>query len=188
VTARSQPAASLRLIKRVAVKNQSLPSLGSVQQRTGRPPPVGKRLTLRYIRRMASSSKPKLLSSGNPQIPKGEGDKPVKAYIKAMPGCKKDVGEQLDAIVERVFPEVTKAVKWNTPLYGNDGGWFFSMYCFKKYIKLSFMRGTSLKPEPPVSSKMDGIRYYHIYEDAPWDEKQVTDWIRQASRIPGEKF
>ena len=42
----------------------------------------------------ASSGAPKLLSGGNPQIPKGEGDAPVQAYIAAMPGWKRAIGER----------------------------------------------------------------------------------------------
>ncbi len=108
------------------------------------------------------SDLPKLLSSGNPHIPKGEGDGPVQAYIAAMPGWKHDVGRRLDAIVEREFPDVVKAVKWNTPLYGNAGGWFFAMYCFKKYLQLTFPTGTSLDPMPPKESKVEGTRYFAI--------------------------
>lgn len=137
---------------------------------------------------MSDANQPRLLSSGNPQIPKGEGDAPVQAYIAAMPGWKSGVGRRLDAIVERVFPGVKKAVKWNTPLYGKDDGWFFAMYCYKKYIQLTFMRGTSLTPVPPGTSKMEGTRYFSIHEDDDLDEAQITDWLRQAITLPGKAF
>ena len=64
------------------------------------------------------AAKPKLLSGGNPQIPKGDGDAPVQAYIAAMPGWKCEVGRYLDALIERSVPDVRKAVRWNTPFYG----------------------------------------------------------------------
>lgn len=134
---------------------------------------------------MSKSAEPKLLSSGNPQIPKGDGDKPVQAYISAMPGWKHDIGRRIDAIVERAFPEVTKAVRWNTPLYGKSDGWIFSLYCYKRYVQLTFMRGTSLSPVPPTSSKTEGTRYLNIHEDDDLDEDQIEEWIRQASRLPG---
>jgi hypothetical protein len=127
-----------------------------------------------------------LLSGGNPQIPKGDGDAPVQAYIAAMPGWKRDAGRQLDALIVRTVPEVRKAVKWNSPFYGVEGqGWFLSFHCFTKYIKVTFFRGTSLRPLPPVESKDPHARYFHIHEGEQIDEKLVTGWIRQASRLPG---
>src|SRR6516162_7237612 len=109
----------------------------------------------------ASAAKPvKLLSGGNPQIAKADGDAPVQAYIAAMPGWKRDVGRRLDAIIERTVPAVHKAVKWNTPFYGIKGqGWFLGFHCITKYIKVAFFRGTSLHPLPPVESKIKGTRY-----------------------------
>ena len=131
---------------------------------------------------------PTLLSGGNPQIPKGEGDTPVQAYIAAMPGWKQGVGQRLDHLVGRVVPGVRKAVKWNTPFYGAPGGdgWFLAFHCFTRYVKVTFFRGTSLHPVPPVASKQPGVRYLHIHEDAAWDEALVAGWIGQASRLPGE--
>ena len=137
---------------------------------------------------MSDKTQPRLLSSGNPQIPKGEGDAPVQAYIAAMPGWKSEIGRRLDEIVVRVFPGVKKAVKWNTPLYGKEDGWFFAMYCYKKYVQLTFMRGTSLDPMPPGSSKMEGTRYFSIHEDDDLDEAQIADWLRQAIALPGKAF
>jgi hypothetical protein len=136
---------------------------------------------------MANESPPRLLSGGNPQIPKGEGDAPVQAYIAAMPGWKSDIGRRLDALIERTVPGVHKAVKWNSPLYGIEGqGWFLSMHCFTKYVKVTFFRGLSLDPVPPGPSKSQDTRYLDIREDEPFDEAQFADWVRQASRLPGE--
>lgn len=136
-----------------------------------------------------TSEKPVLLSGGNPQIAKGYGDGPIKAYIAAMPGWKSDVGRRLDALIEKTVPSVTKAVKWNSPFYGIEGeGWFLSYHCFAKYIKLTFFRGTSLDPVPPVASKTAETRYFHIHEDENLDEARLAGWIRQASELPGERM
>jgi hypothetical protein len=135
------------------------------------------------------TSEPVLLSSGNPQIAKGYGNEPVQAYIAAMPGWKSEVGKKLDTLVENTLPDIKKAVKWNSPLYGMDGEtWFLGIHCFSKYIKLAFFRGKLLDPMPPVSSKTKEARYLHIAEDGKFDEAQFVDWIRQASGMPGEKM
>lgn len=129
---------------------------------------------------------PVLLSGGNPQIPKGDGDAPVKAYIAAMPGWKSALGRRLDAIIEREVPDVHKAVKWNSPFYGVEKGhWFLSYHCFTKYVKVTFFRGTSLDPTPPGTSRHPQVRYLDIRE-GEFDEAQFADWVRQASRLPGE--
>ena len=56
-----------------------------------------------------------LLSDGNPQIAKADGDAPVQAYIAAMPGWKSDLGRRLDDLIVRTVPDVRKAVRWNSP-------------------------------------------------------------------------
>jgi len=138
-------------------------------------------------RKIASKdAKPKLLAGGNPQIPKGDGDEPVQAYIEAMPGWNQDVGRRLDALIERTVPEVTKGVRWNSPFYGIEGqGWFLSYHCYTKYVKVTFFKGTSLDPIPPVESKHEEERYFHIHEDDELDEALVSSWIKQASKLPG---
>ena len=131
---------------------------------------------------------PRLLSGGNPQIAKGQGDAPVQAYIAAMPGWKSALGRRLDALITEAVPGVSKAVKWNTPFYGNDGdGWFVAFHCFTNYVKVTFFRGTSLDPVPPGASKQPEVRYLDIREGA-FDEAQFADWIRQASKLPGERL
>lgn len=138
---------------------------------------------------VAAAAKPTLLSGGNPQIAKGYGDAPVEAYIAAMPGWKSDVGRRLDALITAVVPDVRKAVKWNSPLYGVEGqGWFLGVHVFTKYIKVAFFRGASLRPVPPVESKQKDVRYFHICEDNPVDEDQFTTWVKQASELPGERM
>lgn len=135
------------------------------------------------------SDKPVLLSGGNPQIAKGDGDGPIQAYIAAMPGWKSDVGRRLDALVEKTVPGVAKAVKWNSPFYGREGdGWFLSYHCFAKYIKLTFFRGAALDPIPPVASKTTETRYFHIHEGEALDEALLSGWIRQAAALPGERL
>ncbi|HVJ02103.1 MAG TPA: DUF1801 domain-containing protein [Sphingomonas sp.] len=139
---------------------------------------------------MVESSKPPvLLSGGNPQIPKGYGEAPVQAYIAAMPGWKHDVGRRIDAIVSRAVPEVRKAVKWNSPFYGmEDDCWFLSFHCFDRYVKVAFFRGARLDPAPPVESKSGDTRYFHIHEGDEIDEARFADWVKQASRLPGERM
>jgi hypothetical protein len=138
----------------------------------------------------ASEAKPvKLLSGGNPQIAKADGDTPVQAYIAAMPGWKRDLGKRLDALIVRNVPNVRKAVKWNTPFYGVEGqGWFLGFHCITKYVKVAFFRGTSLRPLPPVESKQKEVRYFHIHEDDQIDEAQFAGWVKQASQLPGERM
>ncbi|MDB5455749.1 MAG: hypothetical protein JWP92_1334 [Caulobacter sp.] len=134
------------------------------------------------------AANPALLSGGNPQIAKGDGDAPVQAYIAAMPGWKSDVGRRLDALIAGAVPGVRKAVKWNSPFYGVEGqGWFLSFHCFTKSIKVAFFHGASLRPLPPGESKQKNVRYLDIHEDDPLDDVQLADWVKQASQWPGER-
>jgi hypothetical protein len=134
-------------------------------------------------------TKPALLAGGNPQIAKAYGDAPVRAYIAAMPGWKRDVGRRLDALIVRTVPGVHKAVKWNSPFYGIEGqGWFLNFHCFTKYVKVAFFRGTSLRPVPPGESKHKEVRYFDIHEDDQLDEAQLVAWVKQASQLPGERM
>ena len=154
---------------------------------------MAKRTTTHTTRKPAKQSagakvspKPKLLSGGNPQIAKADGDAPVQAYIAAMPGWKSHAGRRLDAIITRAVPEVKKAVRWNSPLYGVGGrGWFVGIHCFAKYIKVAFFNGASLAPPPPVESKDKKARYFHIHEGDELDEAQLAHWMKQASKLDG---
>ena len=138
----------------------------------------------------AGGPKPvKLLTGGNPQIAKADGDAPVQAYIAAMPGWKRDIGKRLDALIVRNVPKVRKAVKWNSPLYGIEGqGWFVGLHVFTHYVKVAFFRGTSLRPVPPGASKSKDTRYLDIHEGDPLDEAQLAAWVKQASQLPGERM
>ncbi len=131
-------------------------------------------------------AKPALLAGGNPQIAKADGDAPVRAYIAAMPGWKRDVGRRLDALIVRNVPNVRKAVRWNSPFYGIEGqGWFLNFHCFTKYVKVAFFNGASLRPVPPGESKHKDVRYLDIFEDDQLDEAQLAGWVKQASQLPG---
>ena len=136
---------------------------------------------------MAADKEPVLISGGNPQIFKADGDALVQAYIAAMPEWKRDIGRQLDSLVVATIPEVQKAVRWNTPFYGIDGnGWFLSFHCFTNYIKITFLNGSSLEPLPPEASKVPTVRYLHVSEVQPLDEDQFIKWVKQARALPGD--
>lgn len=131
--------------------------------------------------------RPKLLSGGNPQIAKADGDAPVQAYIAAMPGWKRDLGVRLDALITRTVPDVRKAVKWNSPFYGVDAqGWFVSFHVFTRYVKVTFFEGLSLDPVPPGGTERSkDARWIDIHENDVLDEDQLEAWVKQAAAIPG---
>ena len=133
------------------------------------------------------AAKPVLLSGGNPQIAKADGDAPVQAYIAAMPGWTREVGTRVDAIVTRTVPGVRKAVKWNSPFYGMEGGgWFLSFHVFTRYVKLTFFNGASLRPLPPGGTpRSKESRWIDIHEDDAIDEAQLATWVKQAAALPG---
>jgi hypothetical protein len=183
---------SAKVAKKVTSKRTTKaakPRKAATKPSAGKPKKTAAKKTPLRAGASRASTKPKLLSGGNPQIPKGYGDEPVQAYIAATPGWKSEVGRRLDALIERTVPGVIKAVKWNSPFYGvKDNGWFLSYHCFAKYIKVAFFRGASLRPVPPVESKHKEVRYLHIHEDEPIDKAQLADWVKQASQLPGEQM
>jgi hypothetical protein len=126
-----------------------------------------------------------VLSGGNPRIAKADGDAPVQAYIAEMPGWKRDLGKRLDALIVRNVPNVRKAVKWNSPLYGIEGqGWFLALHTFTHYVKVAFFRGRSLRPVPPGASKGKDTRYLDLHE-GELDEARMARWVKQAAALPG---
>ena len=132
-----------------------------------------------------AGNKPVLLSGGNPQIAKADGDAPVQAYIAAMPGWKRDLGRRLDDLIVHNVPGVRKAVRWNSPWYGIEGeGWFASYHVFTRYVKVTFLKGTLLRPIPPGSGKDRDSRWVDVHE-GELDETQMAAWVRQAAAIPG---
>ncbi len=143
------------------------------------------------LSKKATTKAPVLLSGGNPQIAKADGDAPVQAYIAAMPEWKGDIGRRLDALIGRAVPGVQKAVRWNSPFYGIEGrGWFLSLHCYTKFVRVSFLNGTSLEPLPPKDSKLPNVRYLDIPEDEEIEgarfTSQFTSWVKQASNLPGD--
>ena len=139
-------------------------------------------------RRAEQQDGPRLLSGGNPQQAKGDGDAVVQQWIAAMPGWKQDVGRQLDQLIVSAVPGVRKAIRWNTPFYGIEGnGWFMAFHCLTKYVKVAMFQGTSLTPVPPVSSKQPSVRYVYLTETEAIDWQQLAVWVVQASRLPGER-
>lgn len=158
-----------KAIKRLA-KADAKPKTGAADKRTT----------------AARAKKPALLSGGNPQIAKGEGEAPVQAYIRAMPGWKRDVGRWLDELVSTHVPNVQKAVKWNSPFYGIPGkGWFLSFHVFARYVKVTFFRGALLRPAPPGESKLKEVRYVDIHENDRPDAARMAAWVKAAARLPG---
>ena len=142
---------------------------------------------------MTEPAATKLLSGGNPQIAKGDGDAPVQAYLDAVPDWKNALCREIDRLVVAAVPDVRKAVKWNSPFYGAaDGdGWFLSFHCMTKYVKVAFFRGASLEPLPPGTSKQADVRYLDIGEnwrEDGFDAGQFSDWVRQAAGLPGVKM
>jgi hypothetical protein len=159
----------------MGVKKKSKRAAGSAKPSTARTKGTAR----------SKATKVVLLSGGNPQIAKGEGDAPVQAYIAALPGWKRDIGRRLDALIVRIVPDARKAVKWNSPFYGVQGqGWFLSFHVFTRYVKVTFFRGTSLRPVPPGASKHKDVRYVDIYDDG-LDETQMARWVKQAAALPG---
>ncbi|MEI2454874.1 DUF1801 domain-containing protein [Lysobacter firmicutimachus] len=189
-----KPAAKPARAGQIAARKSATKKTSAKQARTGKPTarmvsakPAGPARTA--AARSVAAKAPVLLSGGNPQIAKGEGDAPVQAYIAAMPDWKRAMGQRPDALIVEAVPNVHKAVKWNSPLYGIRGqGWFLSFHCFDRYIKLAFFRGASLRPMPPEPSKTAHTRYLHVYENESFDEAQFVAWAKQASRLPGERM
>jgi len=156
----------------------------ATRTKKAQPRPASSAKTKRVVG--SRTKKVKLLSGGNPQIAKGDGDAPVQAYIAAMPEWKRDVGRRLDALITRTVPGVQKAVKWNSPFYGIDGrGWFVAFHVFTRYVKVTFFRGTSLRSLPPGESRDANVRYVDLHENDPVDDERMASWIRQAAALPG---
>ncbi len=160
---------------------------GSAQRSIGKA--AGRKLKQAASKRVRNSAqKPVvLLSGGNPQIAKGEGDASVQAWIAAAPGWKCACARRLDELIERSVPGVKKAVKWNSPFYGVEGqGWFLALHIFTRYVKVLFFRGVALKPPPPGATAKSGeARWLDIHEAEVLDDAQLEKWVRQAAAIPG---
>jgi hypothetical protein len=198
VASKRMPRKSAKIAKRVAAKtakpqrSTAKLSAGKATHATAKKAaghPAASRTSASKNKPRAAAAKPTLLAGGNPRIAKADGDAPVQAYIAAMPGWKSDVGRRLDALIAGTVPGVRKAVKWNSPFYGVEGqGWFLGIHCFTTYVKVAFFRGASLRPLPPGGSKRQDTRYLDIHEDDQLDEARFAAWVKQASRLPGERM
>ena len=145
---------------------------------------IASRTSKKSPRKARVVAKPALLAGGNPRIAKTDGDAPVQAYIAALPGWKRDAGRRLDALIARNVRSVRKAVRWNSPFYGIEGhGWFLAFHVFTHYVKVTFFRGTSLRPVPPGGTGKE-TRWIDIHERA-LDVAQMATWIWQAAALPG---
>jgi hypothetical protein len=172
-----------RLGSREATMARTTSGKSKAGAKTG--PTTGPKAGAKPAKAAGDAGKPVLLSGGNPQIAKGDGEAPVQAYIAALPGWKQAVGRRLDALIADAVPGVRKAVRWNSPMYGVEGqGWFLGVHAFKHYVKVSFFRGASLEPPPPGASTSAAVRHLDIRE-GELDEAQFTAWVRQAAALPG---
>ncbi|WP_240320955.1 DUF1801 domain-containing protein [Sphingomonas crusticola] len=115
-----------------------------------------------------------------------EGDAPVFAYIASLPQPQRDIAERIDALAAIALPGLQRAIKWGMAYYGTDGGWCFSSGAFVGHVKLMFIHGTELQPEPPVKPIGMGksTRGVEPASLAGLDERQLIAWIEQAGRIP----
>jgi hypothetical protein len=115
-----------------------------------------------------------------------EGDKPVFAYIASLPLPQRGIAERIDALAAEHVPGLRRAVKWGMAYYGVDGGWCFSSGAFVGHVKLMFIRGTELEPEPPVTPTGMGrsTRGVELASLDDLDEGLVATWMEQAAAIP----
>ena len=108
----------------------------------------------------------------------------MQAYISALCGWKRDVARDLDRLISGAVPGVHKAVRWNSPMYGIKGrGWFAGFHVFTSYVKLTFFKGTSLRPIPPGGIAKEA-RWIDVREGA-LEEARLIEWVKQAAAIPG---
>ena len=115
-----------------------------------------------------------------------EGDEPVFAYIAGLPQPQRGIAERVDALAAVTLPDLRRAVKWGMAYYGVHGGWCFSSGAFIGHVKLMFIRGTEMKPEPPVTPIGMGksTRGVELRSVDDLDEHQVASWMRQAAANP----
>jgi hypothetical protein len=169
-------------LKRIEEEVRTKPKAKGASRASGARKPTARPIKVRKDEKVAGV----LLAGGNPQIARADGDAPVQAYIAAMPDWKRELGKRLDALIVRSVPNVCKAVKWNSPFYGIAGhGWFLSFHVFTRYVKVTFFRGTSLRPVPSGASKQNDVRYFAIHEGDELDEAQLANWVKQAAALPG---
>ena len=115
-----------------------------------------------------------------------EGDKPVFAYIESLPEPQKSIAKQVDALAAKALPDLKRAVKWGMAYYGVPDGWCFTSGAFVGHLKLMFIRGNELQPEPPVTPTRMGkaTRGVELTAMDEFDDDQVLSWMAQAAKKP----
>jgi hypothetical protein len=115
------------------------------------------------------------------------GDKPVFDYIGSLPEPQRSIAEAVDALAARTLPGLQRSIKWGMAWYGVGDGWCFACGGFEGHVKLTFGRGTSLTPEPPVTPIGMGraSRGVDLVAVDDIDEAQVASWMLQAAALPG---
>lgn len=115
-----------------------------------------------------------------------EGDAPVFAYIASLPEPQRGIAERIDALAATTIPGLRRAVKWGMAYYGVEGGWCFTSGAFVGHVKVMFIRGTDLKPEPPVTPTGMGrnTRGVELSSIDDVHEGQLASWIQQAATMP----
>ena len=115
-----------------------------------------------------------------------EGNKPVFDYIASLPQPQRGIAECIDALAAKNLPGLQRSVKWGMAYYGVDGGWCFASGAFVGHVKLMFIRGTDLKPEPPVTPVAMGkaTRGVELMNEKEINEKQLVAWMKQAATMP----
>ena len=115
-----------------------------------------------------------------------DGDEPVFAYIASLPQPQRAIAERVDALAAKTLPDLQRGVKWGMAYYGVGGGWCFACGAFVGHLKLMFIRGTEIKPEPPVTPTGMGkaTRGVELTSVDDLDEHQVATWMKQAATTP----
>jgi hypothetical protein len=153
-------------------------------------PKTTKKVAGRKVKKAAQAEPPaKLLvaMTGKASPAKAaEGDAPVFAYIASLPQPQRGIAESIDALAAKTLPNLQRAVKWGMAYYGVDGGWCFSSGAFIGHVKLMFIRGAELEPEPPVTPIGMGksTRGVELASGDDLDERRLASWMKQAARMP----
>jgi len=115
-----------------------------------------------------------------------DGDKPVFDYIASLPQPRREIAELVDVLAARTLPTLERSVKWGMAYYGVNGGFCFTSGAFVGHLKLMFIRGDELAPEPPVKPIGMGksTRGVELSSTDDLDEAQVASWMKQAASMP----
>jgi hypothetical protein len=116
-----------------------------------------------------------------------EGDKPVFSYIASLPQPQRSIAERIDALAAETIPDLKRAVKWGMAYYGVGDGWCFSSGAFIGHLKLMFINGNELTPEPPVTPVGMGksTRGVELISLEDLNEQQVAAWMRESKPFVG---